>query len=528
MEIIIISLFISIIFFLWLYFRRKRTIIPVQPAPIAVQPAPIAEQPAPIINVIILGAGPVGLHTAIKILDKGLKNINIVILEARNDMELTLLRNQALFVTNAIFAQFPSDIKSALLSPNNGCVIYRPPYLLNSKCYKKINIPADDEYAPYKSGYSIKINTLQKIFLDYLAKYNNCKIIYGTQINKITDKNIIYNSDNTMIYDYLYISVGNINKINGIYDLPDVELKFEPIHLRGIRKIGDEYVQQDYPFYDHEFKCLAISMKVSDDINQLLDINDSPDDYYMRVVKGIRNQTDEVFHYAQSRFCFFRQQKDDIYLGINLYSEEYNELLSKFGGNFNKTDIVLTTNDPVYKWFLSIISMYTNINIDKLNNNINIPKNNLSLFTNIPSNINYPILRRISNYNIYIIGDAAISTHFFSGMGINLGIKYSNVAIEHMISLINGDIITEDKYKKMEEDMQEDINILWQRCNMIYNTAGVKEINYYKSGCDKKIADNYRKNGIFHPIEFDMTKIPDLDVCMINQLNFFRYMESGK
>ena len=380
-------------------------------------------------DIIIIGAGPVGLYSCIKLLDSTdaatkIKSINIF--EKRAEDKYTE-RRQQLIIDNDKFEAFPDSVKTELML--NGCKIFKPNKVMKNICY-------DNTFTSNASvnGYSVMINNLQIAFETYIKAKTDIKPVfnYNCDVKKINKGSIDYEQKNT----------GSPTE--------QKNLAFTTLIVSSSTKfIPNDYGinQNDIPGIP-DLYAAAINIKVNDNtlFNDLnLKTSPSADDLGKFTKAKIQN-----------RLRFFRQQKDDLYIGINLSKDQYVNL--NLFNNTNTATINNTStadNKNIFDLVVSVVSAYTNKEITDLNDILSIEPGQISVFK--------VELKKMDPYandntggnatNVYVIGDAARNTHFFSAYGVNFGFDTANKATD---SILDGHTKT-DEFKKVITDGETEI-----------------------------------------------------------------------
>lgn len=465
-------------------------------------------------NIIVIGAGPVGLWFVISLLEsKSITKIkSLTVLESRSESEYNK-RTQQFFIENEFFNNLPKDIQNEL--DPNACRIFRPNRLIKSYCYKP-NTVFPDEKTPgtspdkneYINGYSIMINKLQDAFKNYIknqlkkqdikVKFINQKIefFFDANVNQINDKMIEYkiNSINSnKNFDTLVISSGKIIKNN--YGLKSEKSKDKIIgSVIDKNKLDDLYGAA---------------------INITTNVNLGTDNTKDQTVIDYFNNSD-----YQHRFRFFRQKGTNLYLGINLSKNEYEEYDKMMDGTnkiFNKGQNAKEINKSstgnlikIYEWLETIISAYTKINFAGKNFTIN--KGEFSIFQINLMSTNLPYVRNADNNNVYVIGDAVNSPHFFSMYGVNSGFKTANMVRD--IIARNDDTNAQNEYKTfINEEIEKfvkkaiDVTIDFNKC--------VDKNGKENSGLKIQNMKNEMKQRSHSDSDIDFDKLSNVDICLM-------------
>lgn len=478
-------------------------------------------------DIVVIGAGPVGLWFVISLLEsKSITKIkSLTVLEKRKTSNYTT-RKQQFFIENEFFNKLPEDIKTELLKDPDACRIFRPNRLIKSYCYKPATgfpdaktptTSPDFGKNDYINGYSIMINKLQEVFKKYIDKqikidkikdkFSNKKIdfIFDATVEKIEDKKIVYKihgdvTEKNKSFDTLVISSGKIDKLGidmGKYDIKSEESATD---TEDKKKLKDLYGA-----------AINITTNIKLDTDSVKDQNVI--DYF--------NTSD-----YQHRFRFFRQQGINLYVGINLSKDEYEKYKNlKEGGNnvfkqlsdLLKNENEIKQNSPgelknIYDWIATIISAYTKKDFKKAGTDFAIGKGEFSIFPIKLMSATNPFVKKANNNNVYVIGDAVNSPHFFSMYGVNSGFKTANM-VSDIIARDDNDVAQKeyktfiDAEKKNLVQKAIDVTIDFGKCVDAMGTLiGGLDINKMK---DEMKQASHPENDI------DFDKLNDVDICLM-------------
>ena len=374
------------------------------PAPAAAVvpgPAPAAAVvPAPLGKVIIIGGGPVGLFAAFQLLSKD-TDVKVDVLESLSQDDY-LSSQQEFFIENKIFEKFPVAVKTTLKDSPNACKIFRPEKALKNYCFA--NLDDNDQ-----TGYSIKIDGLLFQLKDF------CTNQYRDRFNIIFDAKATLNGDVINYTD----NYGNIQKIpfkNLIITTGDVT---EVVPYNLFKNLPVPEIPTTYG--------MAINMKISD--NRLPGVTNAAG-----VVAALTQYKNAKL---QHRFRFFRQQDNDIYLGINLSKAEYDTYMTALpaipedgvpkGSNRNQIRYDVTDPPAIANLFTMIkttVDAYTGKDSStSISTYLTIPPKGIRTFSitltyTTPGHLELP-----NKSHIYVAGNAAMKTHFFTSFGVNFGLE---------------------------------------------------------------------------------------------------------
>lgn len=372
-------------------------VVPGAPGP---APAPAAAAvPAPLGKVIIIGGGPVGLFAAFQLLSKD-TDVKVDVLESLSQVDYESSQ-QEFFIENKIFEKFPDVVKAALKESPNACRIFRPEKALKNYCFA--NLDDNDQ-----TGYSIKIDGL-------LFQLKEFCTTYGDRFNIIFDAKATLNGDVINYTD----NYGNIQKIpfkNLIITTGDVT---EVVPYNLFKNLPVPEIPTTYG--------MAINMKISD--NQLPDVFLNANEATLTQYKNAK---------LQHRFRFFRQQDYDIYLGINLSKAEYDTYMTALpaipedgvpkgsNGNQIKYDVtgLPSAIEDLFTMITTTVDAYTGKEPStSISTYLTIPPKGIRTFSitltyTTPGHLELP-----NKSHIYVAGNAAMKTHFFTSFGVNFGLE---------------------------------------------------------------------------------------------------------
>jgi 2-polyprenyl-6-methoxyphenol hydroxylase-like FAD-dependent oxidoreductase len=395
-------------------------------------------------NIIIIGAGPVGLFCAVQLIESKL-NYNINIYESRIESSYND-REQMLFIREIMFEKLPKAIRDKLLEKDakinsadvgDGCKILMPPIFNENLCFTKdININnalgGDSSLQENKGkyGYSIMTSRLQTVLKDYIDNPSNTdgkniKINFNSKIVKIENKQIYIKKNiletnilETNIEDFDILIVSSGNKLDN-----DLGITMET---------NDEIKQK-------EFYGAIINIDVEDiqSITDKLNRKLIDDNSKVPTIQTNLNQ-------FQHKIRFFRQQKNKIYIGINISKTDYDS----WSGIGNER-INSTTNSDVFDMIKNIIGIY-------INNTVNDNEITIKKFTVIPITVE-KISQSYHKYDddkiVFFAGDSAIKGHFFTAFGMNFGIESIVKIISTIATIATMDIKSIlDEYQKLVDD----------------------------------------------------------------------------
>ena len=410
----------------------------------------------PELPIVIVGAGPIGLRLCIDLHEKGIKNI--IIVEKRSE-DTFHSRHQQMIIENVHFNKFPNEIKTKLLATPNACKIYRPPKLIKNYCFKPSFV--DSTGTPPTNGYSIMTSTLQTIFFEYIKSKSGATFMFNKHVQHMGDNKITLASSEEILFKTLVLSSGKIITPNA-YN----------INIVPNPTIGNLY-------------GAAINIKFDETKGNILDVLDH-EPLYNKLFTDAK---------IQHRFRFFRQQHNNLYVGINISAEEYKEYKAIFGDT-TSNKIQIDKNSDLFKYIATIVSVYTGISEFIIKSLMSIEPGefrifSFELFTTSMAVYNKP------NAHVYIIGDAVQNTHFFTGYGVNFGFQTAE-----KISAI----IVNNKFSNAE-------NIAYQTFINTQKSDIVNRVNAIKLDFSKTCTDAQIKElETSHP-DIQLSKLPDKEKC---------------
>jgi len=321
-------------------------------------------------NIVIFGAGPVGLMTAI-LIKQSQPNLNVTIFEKRFEN----IREQILVIDKNFYDIIPKVVKNRIWGKNRkGCYVHAPNKDLLSRCYiKKDTLPLA----------SVSINILQDELARFAMNYK-IKTIKPNKNQKITylsvdSKNIEYKFDNQskllIPYDFLIGADGSNSYIR-----------------ESVLKANYAISESNYKGYAGAF---ILHFKEGS----------GPKTYSGKILPETpKNAT------IQNRVRWFLTQYNTAYIGLSLTEEEYKSINSNLSENIKKIiDIYIDffgyNPDDLNMISMNIFEIY----LQKSDKNINL----------------------INDKIVCIVGDASFNVNFFSGSGLNLGIRSAQSLVKN-------------------------------------------------------------------------------------------------
>lgn len=361
-------------------------------------------------NIVIIGGGPVGMMTAIALLEYKNPRINsITILEKREQFT----RDQIIVIGSRFFAHdknflkqqdlrkkiyITSKLKNELtkkLKSKGGCYVKQPFLSLDATCYR-------NESTLISSPLKIIEESILEMLESRIKKENKIKIeiIKPVFDIKINDKNNIIEYINKKD-KYCYLNYDILIGTDGKNSI--VKNKFK------------KYFEEDIiiPKNENIFAGVFIfKIKPKDIITSnesgfikfpiLQDIENT--EFNTGEINTKKRKKYKIF--PQQRVRIFQHQEGYVYIGFSLNESEYKQI--------ENAKII---PDKIFTKIQSYLSI-NKINIDRKT------PVKFSIFPIIVSQVIKPYY--FSNNAAYFLGgDAVISTHFFTGSGLDTGLALS-------------------------------------------------------------------------------------------------------
>jgi len=484
--------------------------------------------------IIIVGAGPVGLYLAAKLLDQGK---NVIIIEKR-EKDKTYLRQQQYFIDKKAFDYFPEEVQNTLLTKYT-CQMFRPPRFAGAEiCCTDMKLTEEgkdqascgdrtihthwgvsDDTVSF--GYSVKTDTLQIVFRDYIENKISDIIHYGMTMSEIdTQKSeIVYSDENDnkirKKFSTLILASGNSSKDTKSPIIARPKGGADPILLSSkYIPIAVAEGGSPRPMYGAALSFRLINEKKLP-IKTACPIN--------------KNAFNTTFLRQQHRFRLFRQQNDDVYVGINLTEDEfnkYNTLAKKLptekieGEDLCK--LVEENDEVIFNQLDGILFAFTGFGLDDYS------LAGPSAFSIFPITLNQVNLKEdggcFSTKDgrlVFFAGDAAINIHYFAAYGINMGLYGGNYIVEAICR--PGGCLPQDinMYNHFIEDRR---NIVKWRVDRIYDFKLTLKDEFKNMDMETV----RRQVGSVSLLGIDrIARIPDFDIRLMHQ-HFFDLEEVWK
>ena len=404
---------------------------------------------------IIIGGGPVGFETALglfrKIYKNQVDNYRIFIFEKR----VVNTRKQILYMQTEYWNDLPIEIKRYIHEKQGLCIIPSPNYCYGNVEDEYINLArANYLIQPEIPMYSyVRLSTLQDAYINYFQNYGfknetNQRLVYIVYPNDDENGNIDYY---TSLQSNLFIvcdGAGGMisNAICG-----------------GKHKI-----------------------KVSHAAVITFDFNMRPGVTPENFKNYLNFNINDVQYTQNSVLSFYTQQMDGSfsgYIGMQISEATFNDINDKFriyrenGENKTKFEIFIENIENRYTETV----LYTYLAENAM---MNVQNQDMILFDiTLSSSINF--YKRFGDKYFFITGDAAFTTHFFTGTGMNRGLSSSIVLITLLTYFNSNFEFLATLYTLI---LQKIRNNLWKTAIpfMLYDFGSImQECNYFYSDIEK-------------------------------------------
>ncbi len=348
-------------------------------------------------DVIIIGAGPIGLMTGI-MLKKKIPSLKIHIVE----MRAKFIRKQILIVDDNFYNIIPLPAKRMIWGQNKkGCFIFEPRKDRFMRCYRS--------KAKVLSYASVSIDILQTALYNYAKKTGIT--IHRPSRNKM--EYIRFNPQKNMVY-FKKPSEKNSTTIKYKY-LIGADGKNSEVREKVLRT---PYVNQRKNY-------------------------DAQTGVFLLKIKNIRTyKKPSKIHHAripQDRVRFFVTQQNDGYIGIGLSNKEFDTIVNK--NIRSKSDLPLRLRRVIDQY----LTLYGYDPKDVIITGGSVFEIDLYKAKNVA--------KKIGNGYHFIVGDAAFNIHFFSGSGLNLGISTAQSLVKNLIDFIDHRI----NYSRFKSNYSKDV-----------------------------------------------------------------------
>lgn len=272
-------------------------------------------------------------------------------------------------------------------------------------CY--VLAPNKDKWARCYAGKlplaSVELKTLEKSMYSYIKKYTDILYLkpnFGkANIKLYKNKPIIEFEDEEIYYDILIASDGANS-----WTAKNFNIERVPITNKKI------------------YGLVANISKKSKSIGYY----NKPSDEHIKIVN---------YENPQNDWRFFRRRPNGFYIGLIIDQKEYENLLNK---NLS-ANVIKRINK---------ICEYTK-------ETCNIKIKDINIFPVEPSYLSKLRIKGPENTDIFFIGDALVSTHYFTGSGLNMG--FSSVKL--LVSLLK----MEKSYLEYDKEQIKNINTIKEK-----------------------------------------------------------------
>ena len=345
-------------------------------------------------NIVIVGGGTVGMLTGIH-LEKIFPEDKIIILELRPKFT----RKQIILINQESRGLLPQKVLQdiwGVKGHQKGCYVLAPNKDKWARCYAG-KLPLA----------SVELKTLEKSMYSYIQKYTD--ILYlkpnfeKANIKLYKNKPIIEFEGEEIYYDILIGSDGANS-----WTAKNFNIERIPITNKKI------------------YGLVANINKRSNKKSKSIGYYNKPSEEHIEIVN---------YENPQNDWRFFRRRPNGFYMGLIINQKEYDNLLNK--------NLTATVINRIKK-----ICEYTKEKCD-------IKIKDISIFPVEPSYLSKIRIKGPENKDIFFIGDALVSTHYFTGSGLNIG--FSSIKIlESLLKL-------EKSYSEYDKEQMKNINTVKEK-----------------------------------------------------------------
>lgn len=335
-------------------------------------------------NIAIIGAGPIGLFTAIRLKDELIDNTyKITIYEKRK----RYTRNQVVFLRLDIFDKYP-EIKKKIVKYSCYTSIH-PSENYQAICISKLETNYNKYYnndnietERYNEFIYLRIKHLEKILYEIVKNNKNVKFIYKEINNKIMDKhNIIISCEGKKSFIRNKILESNYKK----------EKCFNSYGLILTFKAKN----------NNKFKFQYNNVKRMDEYFHLGE---------QTMLDSIKKGTIQrgKLKFRQNRIRFFRSKDDNVYIALQLNKDEYETIK-----NSKKYNDLTTYFKRIIKNYLRFYQCTPKTKLNEENVIV------------LPFNIHLAdqTVKIIDDKIYFLFGDSAHTGSFFSGSNLEWGFE---------------------------------------------------------------------------------------------------------
>lgn len=473
--------------------------------------------------IVIVGAGPVGLYTAIRLHIMGYRTI---LIEDRKEYT----REQIFFIQRSpppsnfsSFFQLPPDLIREVME--NSCAVVPPIFGRFNECFS-IDF-ANREFESFQHidtitkgiFLGIEINKFESILRDYY-------IGLGGKITKpvlTEDKGPAkIDIDGSISLSYSGTTPETDTQFtNEIFRIPSNDFDIV-IDASGA---GSRLINYDKVYVNNnDFRIRGPRKKRPTDENMLsygllvfIDLKDRdkftrfdneaiydnlPDLDDPRFIEAMIPNDTQLHHIPQHRFRAFIS-KDIIYLAVMLSRNEYDYLNISSRGKISVTE-------PKQKYSNHFDNRYLSCVMNSLLYYYGIiSRENIDIFTRIQFSVISVSLSRIPGdmlennihgKNVYPIGDSALGVNFFSGSGVNYGFEMSNILINYL---------THRSVTRYQRDMNVLLNSAIQTSlSFLIDFDGITIIDYFVTSLGISSVENPGNPAIDRSPHVDIGNLP--------------------
>jgi hypothetical protein len=360
-------------------------------------------------NNLIIGAGPVGLFTALLLKDKE-PNCKITILESRH----SFTRKQVLLINEANF----KELARLGVSKDIFAKIERPRKSINGILCKSNNLTCVDK----PNVYSVQINILQETMFNLIEPKSNVNTTtYIPGNNTYSIRNRRYNSALKKLL--LNKQKSNKSQLNSL----EIELNnYNNIFLCTGQKdqLSTLFTQTYKPslkedIYNPEGCIVFIKPKNNNTKNQLIINKISKESEILQTLNF-----EDRYRLFFSPTILTDKNNINIYMGIQLSYIELEEIKKIIGPLNNDTEFKKYIKKCV---IIALENYYKEFNYSENNYDINITEH---FPIKLKFNERNVMQLNGTNTKLFLMGDGKFGVNFFSGTGVNYGLSHASIVIK--------------------------------------------------------------------------------------------------